>query len=295
MRKLLPDAIPEEGVNWDEIQPDIEKIIMVWSTAKVLLKQNSQGSRTGNIQDSFLGSHVIRPTQASSEKCIPQCLTVPPSTGSVPPPSPNVLPSHPSPAFFFNPDLMEVETVVLDWLAKALGLPDVFLSTGHGGGVIQGSASEAIAVVVVAARDRYLSSLAPADADAARGKLLVFGSDQTHSCTQKAAMIAGVKFRAIPAERGSWRMSGKRVTEEVETAKREGFLPFFLTATFGTTATCAIDDLEGIAEVGKDHPEVWLHVDAAVQPPPYTFGGLLIVVRWIRFDMSGISSLDRSC
>jgi aromatic-L-amino-acid/L-tryptophan decarboxylase len=160
--------------------------------------------------------------------------------------------------------LMSVETVVLDWLAKALGLPDSFLATGHGGGVIQGSASEAVVVVVVAARDRYLCSLTPTEADAVRGKLLIFGSDQTHSCTQKAAMIAGVKFRAIPAENGTWTLSGARFREEVERAKEEGFIPFFLTATLGTTPTCAVDDLEGIAKVGKDHPEIWLHVDAAV-------------------------------
>jgi len=29
MRESLPEEIPVEGVNWDEIQPDIEKIIMV--------------------------------------------------------------------------------------------------------------------------------------------------------------------------------------------------------------------------------------------------------------------------
>ena len=179
------------------------------------------------------------------------------SIGFVPPQSLNVI---------LCPDATNlVETVVLDWLATALGLPDSFKSSGHGGGVIQGSASEAVAVVVVAARDRYLSTLDPAQADAVRGKLLVFGSDQTHSCTQKAAMIAGVKFRAIPAERGSWRLSGKAVGEAIEEAKAEGLIPFFLTATLGTTPTCAVDDLEGIAEVGKVHPEVWLHVDAAVK------------------------------
>ena len=161
-------------------------------------------------------------------------------------------------------ELILVETVVLDWLAKALGLPNTFLSSGHGGGVIQGSASEAVAVVVVAARDRYLSTLEPAQADAIRGKLLVLGSDQTHSCTQKAAMIAGVKFRAIPAERGTWRLTGEGVRKAIEIAEADGYIPFFLTATFGTTPTCAVDDLEGIAEVGKDYPEIWLHVDAAV-------------------------------
>jgi aromatic-L-amino-acid/L-tryptophan decarboxylase len=159
-----------------------------------------------------------------------------------------------------------VETVVLDWLAKALGLPDTFLSTGYGGGVIQGSASEAVCVVVVAARDRYLASLPPDDVDAARGKLIVFGSDQTHSCTQKASVIAGVKFRAIPSENGTWRLSGARVRQYIEAAKAEGLLPFFLTATLGTTPTCAVDDLDSIAAVGKDHPEIWLHIDAAVPP-----------------------------
>ena len=31
----------------------------------------------------------------------------------------------------------------------------------------------------------------------------------------------------------------------------------------GTTATCAVDDFEGIAAVAKDHPQIWLHIDAA--------------------------------
>lgn len=180
-----------------------------------------------------------------------------------------------------------METVVLDWLAIALGLPETFLATGHGGGVIQGSASEAVAVVVVAARDRYLASLEPSEVDATRGKLVVFGSDQTHSCTQKAAMIAGVKFRAIPAEKGTWKLTGDRVRHAIETAKSEGLIPFFLTATLGTTPTCAVDDLDGIAEVGKDHPEIWLHVDAAVTSYSYL---TLTIVCWFGTYLSGIST-----
>ena len=187
---------------------------------------------------------------------IRQCLLALHSTGSALRQSLNVLPS--------GVKLIPVETVVLDWLGKALGLPDTFLATSHGGGVIQGSASEAIAAVVVAARDRCLASFDPAQADAIRGKLLMFGSDQGHSCTQKAAVITGVKFRAIPTEKGTWRLTGAQFRQEVESAKAKGFIPFFLTATLGTTPTCAVDDLEGIAQVGKDYPDIWLHVDAAV-------------------------------
>ena len=114
----------------------------------------------------------------------------------------------------------------------------------------------------------------------------MLGSDQTHSCTQKAAMIAGVKFRAIPAERGTWSLRGAHVRQEIENVKKEGFIPFFLTVTLGTTPTCAVDDLEGIAEVGKDHPEIWLHVDAAVISLNWTN---VNVVRWLGFDLSRVS------
>jgi len=36
-----------------------------------------------------------------------------------------------------SPACTELEMVVLDWLAKLLDLPEDFLSTGKGGGVIQ--------------------------------------------------------------------------------------------------------------------------------------------------------------
>lgn len=33
--------------------------------------------------------------------------------------------------------------------------------------------------------------------------------------------------------------------------------------TLGTTATCAIDNFAEIAEVLKDYPQIWVHIDAA--------------------------------
>jgi aromatic-L-amino-acid decarboxylase len=37
-----------------------------------------------------------------------------------------------------SPSCTELEAIVMDWLAKAMALPDFFLSTGEGGGIIQG-------------------------------------------------------------------------------------------------------------------------------------------------------------
>jgi aromatic-L-amino-acid decarboxylase len=56
--------------------------------------------------------------------------------------------------------------------------------------------------------------------------------------------------------------------EEIIKAKKEGFIPFFITATLGTTPTCAVDDLKGIADACKEFPEIWLHIDAAVYLSP---------------------------
>ncbi|KAI9700664.1 MAG: hypothetical protein M1836_002033 [Candelina mexicana] len=171
-----------------------------------------------------------------------------------------------------SPAITELETIVLDWLAKILALPECFLSSGEGGGVIQGSASEATVTVMVAARDRYLRN-ATKDREGEekdkitgelRAKLVALGSEMSHSSAQKAALIAGVKYRDVPTKKeDNFRMMGDAFRQTLEQCKREGLIPFWLMANLGTTATCAVDDFEGIAKTLKDYPEVWTHVDAA--------------------------------
>lgn len=185
-----------------------------------------------------------------------------------------------APAFNWicSPAVTELETVVLDWLAKLLNLPDCYLSTSHGGGVIQGSASEAIVTVMVAARDKYLrettshlSGIELEDAIAnKRGRMVALGSDASHSSTQKAAQIAGVRFRSITVTtETNFALTGAALAEALEQCKAQKLEPFFLTTTLGTTSTCAVDDFGSIAStLSKYAPpdvpgEMWVHVDAA--------------------------------
>lgn len=58
--------------------------------------------------------------------------------------------------------------------------------TGQGGGVIQGTASEAVLVVLLAARDKALRRVGKN----ALEKLVVYASDQTHSALQKACQVS---------------------------------------------------------------------------------------------------------
>lgn len=180
-----------------------------------------------------------------------------------------------APAFNWlcSPAITELETVMMDWVAQILGLPDCFLSRTEGGGVIQGTASEAIVTVMVAARERALSRLTEKYAegkeredakDALRGKLVALGSAQAHSSTQKGALIAGTKNRTVPVLReDAYGMRGTALKNVLNDCKSEGLIPYYLTVSLGTTNTCAVDDFEEIQEVLKDFPDIWVHVDAA--------------------------------
>src|ERR1700758_2819914 len=89
-----------------------------------------------------------------------------------------------------SPACTELETHVMDWLVNMLGLPERFLSSRTGGGVIQDTASSAALCALLAARERatnYQSNKKGCD-----GRLVAYASTQTHSSLQKAAMIAGI-------------------------------------------------------------------------------------------------------
>lgn len=186
-----------------------------------------------------------------------------------------------APAFNWicSPAVTELETIVLDWLAKLFNLPPSYQSSSHGGGVIQGSASEAIVTVMVAARDKYLrettahlSGIELEDAIAyKRGKLVALGSEAAHSSTHKAALIAGVRYRSVPVTKAdNFAMKGETLEEVLKQCKAQGLEPFYLTATMGTTNTATVDDFASIASTlakiaPPNHPgEIWVHVDAAV-------------------------------
>lgn len=183
------------------------------------------------------------------------------------------------------PAVTELETIVMDWLVQMLNLPKCFSSAssgGNGGGVIQGTTSEAIVAVMVAARERYLKraifeakwegmrredmterQLEDVIADR-RKNLVAIASEACHSSTQKAARITGVRYRSVPVSHADgFSMRGTKLREVLAECVEARLEPFYLTVTLGTTTTCAVDFFEEIAEVLQEWPEIWVHVDAA--------------------------------
>jgi tyrosine decarboxylase len=161
-----------------------------------------------------------------------------------------------------SPAATELEMIVLDWVAKLLNLPEQFMSKGNGGGVIQGSASEAVLVVLIAARDKVLRSVGKN----ALEKLVVYSSDQTHSALQKACQIAGIhpeNCRVLTTDSSTnYALRPESLQEAVSRDLEAGLIPFFLCANVGTTSSTAVDPLAALGKIANSNG-IWFHVDAA--------------------------------
>ncbi|MUH57101.1 MAG: aspartate aminotransferase family protein, partial [Actinobacteria bacterium] len=95
-----------------------------------------------------------------------------------------------------SPACTEVETLMLDWMQELLGLPEKYRSTtATGGGVIQGSASEATLSSILAARWRITQGKVNLDGDTS--KLIAYCTSQAHSSIEKGLRIAGIGTRNI--------------------------------------------------------------------------------------------------
>lgn len=136
---------------------------------------------------------------------------------------------------------------------------------GAGGGIIQGSASEAILVAVLAAREEKVREMKVKRPDLSdgevRAKLVGYGSVHSNSAIEKSGLLSAVKMRLLDSDENSV-LRGENVQQAIEEDLAAGLIPFVCIATVGTTGTCAFDKLEEIGPVCKKF-DVWMHIDAA--------------------------------
>ena len=186
-----------------------------------------------------------------------------------------------------SPACTELETHVLDWLVEMLGLPEKFLSTGTGGGVIQDSASSAALCALLAARERATGF--QSNEQGCDGSLVAYTSSQAHSSIEKAVKIAGLgrqNLRLIDVD-DFWAMRPDLLAAQIGRDKQAGCLPFFAAATVGTTSSNGLDPLPEIGTLCSAN-NIWLHVDAAMAGT----AALCPEFRWIQ---KGLELADSYC
>ena len=186
-----------------------------------------------------------------------------------------------------SPACTELETHMMDWLVELLGLPERFLSTGAGGGVIQDSASSATLCALLAARGRATSGLV--NRVGVDRRLVVYATSQAHSSVEKAARIAGLGSEAVRrvAVDGAYAMRPDHLERLVSEDLDAGRVPCMVLATVGTTSSNAMDPVAAVAEVCRRY-QVWLHVDAAMS-------GTAAICPELRFINDGLEGADSYC
>jgi aromatic-L-amino-acid decarboxylase len=186
-----------------------------------------------------------------------------------------------------GPSCTELETHVLDWLVEMLALPEKFLSSNTGGGVIQDTASSAALCALLAARERATKFRSNDDGYA--GRLVGYTSNQAHSSIEKGVKVAGIgrkHLRSIGVDE-QFAMRPDLLARQIEADREAGLVPFFVAATVGTTSSNAIDPIKKIGRICEEH-RIWLHVDGAMAGT----AALCPEYRWIQ---DGLELADSYC
>jgi glutamate/tyrosine decarboxylase-like PLP-dependent enzyme len=149
-----------------------------------------------------------------------------------------------------SPGAVDIENQVVRWLRDLLNWP------AESWGTLQSGGSLSTLTALVAAR-----STRPYEE---WGRSVIYASEETHHCFQKACVIAGIEicpYRSIPID-AHGRISVDPLRQQIAADRAAGLSPWIVCATAGTTNLGAVDPLEDIAALCRGE-DLWLHIDAA--------------------------------
>ena len=181
-----------------------------------------------------------------------------------------------------SPASTELEEVVLDWLRQMMGLDPAMA------GIIYDTASVSSLHAIAAAREGVEMRVRE---EGMSGRpdlplLRVYVSEQSHSSIEKAVITLGLGqrgLRKIPTD-SQFRMDASALAAAIDEDKLNGYLPFCVVATVGTTSTSSIDPVPEIVPICEEHA-LWLHVDAA-------YAGSAAIVPELRHILAGCERAD---
>ena len=162
--------------------------------------------------------------------------------------------------FQVSPTLTMIEKYTASILANLFGF------TGpHAGGItVQGgSASNSTSVVI--ARNTLFPDTKNKGNDANGLRLLMFTSAHGHYSIEKAALMLGfgsASVWSVPVDPVSGSMDPSALSSLIIKARNEGYTPFYLNATAGTTVLGSFDPIIPLAEICREQC-LWLHIDAS--------------------------------
>jgi aromatic-L-amino-acid decarboxylase len=165
------------------------------------------------------------------------------------------------------PSWTELENTMMDWSAKALGLPERFLLRNEGGGIINNSATESIFTSAHAAKFAKMKELKIEGNNPDVLKFVGYYGEGSHIASQKALMVKDIYYRrAVPyryvEDNLNYEIDYEKFVELVETDVKAGLIPFWFGGSWGTTFSAAIDIDLRVLDLCKKYG-MWVNIDAA--------------------------------
>ena len=181
-----------------------------------------------------------------------------------------------------SPASTELEQVTLNWFRQMLGLDEDWW------GIIYDCASVTSMHAIAAARENVNLDIRGKGMAGRKdlSRLRLYTSEQAHSSIEKGAVTLGIGLegvRKIPVD-GEFRLIPAELEKAIFEDKKNGWIPFCVAATIGTTSSTSIDPLNEIADICNKE-NIWLHVDAA-------HGGVAAMLPEKRGIFNGIEKAD---
>jgi len=155
-----------------------------------------------------------------------------------------------------------LEELSLQWLAQMCGL-------GSMQGVYSSGGSVANLVALGGARQSAFERVGhdPA-ADGVDRPVGIYASEECHHTIQRSGGVLGIGRRSIRpvACDDEGRMVVTELRKAIAKDREQGVLPMAIVANAGTTNTGAIDPLQEIGDIAREHA-IWFHVDGAYGLP----------------------------
>ncbi|MBG0859020.1 MAG: pyridoxal-dependent decarboxylase [Bacteroidales bacterium] len=184
-------------------------------------------------------------------------------------------------AWSHSPFAAEVENYLISEFGRKVGFP-----SEETDGVFATGGAEANITAVLCALNNAIPGFANEGLFSLKARPVIYCSSEAHHSVIRAARTSGLgkdSVRMIDADaKGAVRPD--ILEKSVLSDRSEGYLPFMVIGTAGTTGTGSIDDLHGLASVAQRH-SLWYHIDAA-------WGGAAVLNPETRKWVSGIEKAD---
>ena len=173
-----------------------------------------------------------------------------------------------------------IEKEILSQVYKLIGYDK------NAGGTFPTGGSMSNFMSLIMARDKVNLDIKE---DGISQNLVAYTSENAHYSLSKNASFSGVgkaNIRHIQSDKHG-RINVLEFEKQVHIDLANGFIPFYLNATAGTTVLCAFDNISALEPICKKN-NIWLHLDGA-------FGGSVIFSDKYKYLVDGIHLTNSFC